>query len=142
MIPPVLAVRTPGAGVNHEFETSTSSVSPALLRSHGDDRVRHRSHPGQVAIRRGLSDKPGGPREHRRKNRCSRRSILYTWIYNHTRLSVLVAILFRFMINFVRMLVEGVASVEWTRTGLAAAVALLVIALRGSGTSGRSPGRE
>jgi uncharacterized protein len=65
-------------------------------------------------------------------------SILYTWIYNHTRRSVLVAILFHFMINFVGMLVEGETWVEWTRTALTAAVALLVIALWGAGTLGRS----
>jgi uncharacterized protein len=68
-------------------------------------------------------------------------SILYTWIYNHTGHSVLVAILFHFMINFVGMLVEGVAWVEWTRTGLTAAVAFLVIALWGAGTLGRSSRR-
>jgi uncharacterized protein len=68
-------------------------------------------------------------------------SILYTWIYNHTRRSVLVAILFHFMINFVGMLVEGVAWVEWTRTGLTAVFALLVIAFWGAGRPGRSSGR-
>jgi uncharacterized protein len=68
-------------------------------------------------------------------------SILYTWIYNHTRRSVLAAILFHFMINFVGMLIEGVAWVEWTRTGVTAAVALLVIALWAGGRSGHSSRR-
>jgi CubicO group peptidase (beta-lactamase class C family) len=72
-------------------------------------------------------------------------SVLYTWIYNHTQRSVLVAILFHFMINFVGMLVEGAAWVEWTRTGLTAAVALLVIGFWGGrtlelvGREGRNP---
>jgi uncharacterized protein len=54
-------------------------------------------------------------------------SVLYTWIYNHTRRSVLAAILFHFMINFVGMLVEGVAWVEWMRTAIAAVIALIAI---------------
>jgi uncharacterized protein len=55
-------------------------------------------------------------------------SVLYTWIYNHTRRSILVAIAFHFMINFVGMLVDGVAWVEWLRTAFTAIVALLAIA--------------
>jgi uncharacterized protein len=66
-------------------------------------------------------------------------SVLYTWIYNHTGRSVLVAILFHFAINFVGMLVEGQAPVEWTRTGITAAVALLAIALWGARTLRRAP---
>jgi uncharacterized protein len=60
-------------------------------------------------------------------------SVLYTWIYNHTGRSVLVAILFHFMINFVGMLVEGVPRVEWTRTGFAAVVAMAVVVYWGRG---------
>jgi uncharacterized protein len=64
-------------------------------------------------------------------------SVLYTWIHNHTQRSVLAAILFHFMINLVGMLVEGVAWVEWTRTGLTAAVALVVILVWRTGIPGR-----
>jgi uncharacterized protein len=67
-------------------------------------------------------------------------SVLYTWIYNHTRRSVLAAILFHFMINFVGMLVEGGAWVEWTRTGLTAMVALLVVGIFGSQRLSRQTG--
>jgi uncharacterized protein len=70
-------------------------------------------------------------------------SVLYTWIYNHTGRSVLAAILFHFMINFVGMLVEGDAAVEWTRTGITAAVALAAIAVSGALTlRGRSEKRR
>lgn len=53
-------------------------------------------------------------------------SVLFTWIYEHTARSVLVAVLFHFVINFVGMLLEGDARVEWTRTVLTAAVAIAV----------------
>jgi uncharacterized protein len=68
-------------------------------------------------------------------------SVLYTWLHNNTGRSVLVAILFHFMVNLVGMLVEGSAWVEWVRTGVTAAVAVFVLAayggrtLRGSGGS-------
>jgi uncharacterized protein len=61
-------------------------------------------------------------------------SVLYTWIYNHTRRSVLVMILFHFMVNYVGMLVEGGPWVEWTRTGITAAVALAAIGTAGART--------
>lgn len=56
-------------------------------------------------------------------------SVLYTVIHNHTSRSVLAAILFHFMINFVGMLVDGVAWVEWTRTAVTAVVAVVAVAL-------------
>lgn len=55
-------------------------------------------------------------------------SLLYTWIHNNTRRSVLAAILFHFMINFVGMLFDGSPAVEWSRTAVTAAIAALVIA--------------
>jgi uncharacterized protein len=66
-------------------------------------------------------------------------SVLYTRIYNHTGRSVLVAIPFHFAINFVGMLVEGEAWVEWTRTGITGAVALLAVGLWGGRTLRRAP---
>lgn len=66
-------------------------------------------------------------------------SVLYTVIHNHTSRSVLAAILFHFMVNFVGMLVDGVAWVEWTRTAVTAMVALIAVALLG-GTPGRGGG--
>jgi hypothetical protein len=54
---------------------------------------------------------------------------------------VLAAILFHFMINFVGMLVEGVAWVEWTRTGLTAMAALLAVGICGAQTLRRHAGR-
>jgi hypothetical protein len=54
-------------------------------------------------------------------------SVLYTWIHIHAARSLLAAILFHFMINFTGMLVEGAAWVEWTRTVLTIAAALVVV---------------
>jgi CubicO group peptidase (beta-lactamase class C family)/membrane protease YdiL (CAAX protease family) len=67
-------------------------------------------------------------------------SVLYTVIHNHTGRSVLAAILFHFMINFVGMLVEGAAWVEWTRTAVTAVAALVAVAVFGGHTLGRSRG--
>jgi uncharacterized protein len=64
-------------------------------------------------------------------------SVLYTWIYNHTARSILVAVVFHFMVNFVGMLVEGAAWVEWTRTGFTAAVVAYAIAASGARLLGR-----
>jgi uncharacterized protein len=64
-------------------------------------------------------------------------SVLYTWIYNHTRRSVLAAILLHFMINFVGMLVEGAAWMKWVRTGITAAIAVAAILACGAATLGR-----
>lgn len=69
-------------------------------------------------------------------------SVLYTWIYNHTARSILVAVLFHFMINLVGMLVEGADWVEWTRTGFAAAVAAFAIAASGARHLARANGRR
>jgi uncharacterized protein len=66
-------------------------------------------------------------------------SVVYTWIYNHTERSVLAMIAFHVMVNFVGMLMEGAPWVEWTRTGLTAAEALLAVGIRGARTLGPGP---
>jgi uncharacterized protein len=63
-------------------------------------------------------------------------SVLHTWAYNHTRRSVLVAICFHFMVNFVGMLVEGDGWVEWTRTGFTIAAAVAAVWISGAATLG------
>jgi hypothetical protein len=68
-------------------------------------------------------------------------SVLYTWIHIQAARSLLAAILFHFMINFTGMLVEGAAWVEWTRTVLTIAAALVVV--RGWRTAaGRTGSRD
>lgn len=69
-------------------------------------------------------------------------TILITWVYNNTRRSVLVAVLFHFMNNYVGMLIEGTDAVEWTRTGLAALTVIIALAVWGPATLRRRPIRR
>jgi membrane protease YdiL (CAAX protease family) len=54
-------------------------------------------------------------------------SVLYTWIYDHTRRSTLSAILFHFMTNYVGQLFELSARAEWFASLLWGLAAILVV---------------
>lgn len=69
-------------------------------------------------------------------------SVLFTWIHNNTRRSVLAAILFHFQINFVGTLVEGSLPVEWLRALATASLVVVVIRLYGAATLRREAKAE
>jgi membrane protease YdiL (CAAX protease family) len=63
-------------------------------------------------------------------------SVLYTWIYNHTRRSILAAILFHFMVNFTGELLPTSAQVDLYKTVLTSLFVIFVVWRYGPKTLG------
>ncbi len=53
--------------------------------------------------------------------------VVYTWMYNHTRRSVLAAVLFHFMINFTGELLPASAAVALYKSGLMTLLVIFIV---------------